>query len=136
MFTAKINRKEPRGAAIEIFVDFTNGTDVYTESCIPQNADGFKYWVRSRLETFNSSEILDAELQPQADVDVSDTVVTPPVLTQAEIDRNTWLTKYAKWVRIKTTIVDTGIVPITNPQLVARVDDLKATLQPEYLDFI
>lgn len=136
MFTAKINRKEPRGAAIEIFVDFTNGTDTYTESCIPQNADGFKYWVKSRLETFNSGLALDVELQPQAEVDVSDTVVTPPVLTQAEIDRNTWLAKYQKWVRIKQTLVDTGIITAANPKAAAMLNELKSTLQAEYLDYI
>jgi hypothetical protein len=136
MFTAKINRKEPRGAAIEIFVDFTNGTDVYTESCVPQNVEGFKYWVKSRLETFNSSEILDTELQAQDTINLTDPVVEPPVLTQAEIDRNAWLAKYAQWVRVKQTVVDTGIVPLSNAKIQALLTDLQMTIRPEYIDYI
>lgn len=136
MYTAKINRKEDRGGVLEIFVDFTDGVKTYTDSCKPQDADGFKYWVKSRLATYNSSVALDAELNPDDEVDVTDPVVTPPVLTQDEIDRNTWLEKYSKWVRIKTTVVDTGIVPATQPKLQAMLDDLKATLKPEYIDYI
>lgn len=136
MYTAKINRKEDRGGVLEIFVDFTDGVKTYTDSCKPQDADGFKYWVKSRLATYNSSLALDAELNPDDEVDVSDTVVTPPVLTQEEIDRNTWLEKYAKWVRIKTTVVDTGIVPVSNAKVAAMLADLKTTLKAEYIDYI
>ena len=117
-------------------VDFTNGTDTFTETCVPQNKEGFTFWVKSRLEAFNSSETLQTEYKVDDVVDVSDTVVTPPVLTQEEIDRNTWLEKYAKWVRIKTTVVDTGIVPISNTKIASMLQNLKDTLKAEYIDYI
>lgn len=62
--------------------------------------------------------------------------VAEPVLTQAEKDRAAWLYKHAKWVRIKTTLIDTGIIPATNPKAQAMIDDLKTTLKAEYIDFI
>jgi hypothetical protein len=136
MYTAKINRKEDRGGAVEIFVDFTDGVKTYTDSCIPQDAEGFKYWVKSRLSTYNTAPVLTAELIDGADVDVSDPEVVPPVLTQAEIDRNTWLGKYFQWVRIKQTVVDTGIVPLSNTKIAALLQNLKDTLKPEYIDYI
>ena len=136
MYIAKINRKEDREGIIEVFVDFTDGVNTYTDSCIPQDADGLKYWIKSRLATYNSSLQLQSELVPGADVDVSDPVVTPPTLTQAEIDRDAWLAKYYKWLRIKTTVIDTEILPITNPTIAAMLTDLKATLRPEYIDYI
>lgn len=136
MFTAKINRKEDRGGIVEVFVDFTNGTDTYTESCVPQNREGFDYWLKSRLETYNSSIEIKNDLVDGQPVTVTDVVTPPPVLTQEEIDRNTWLEKYFKWVRIKQTIVDTGIVPVTQPKLAAMLQNLKGTLKPEYIDYI
>jgi hypothetical protein len=136
MFTAKINRKEDRGGIVEIFVDFTNGVDTYTDSCKPQNREGYEYWVRSKLETYNASEVLKTELVDGATIDVSDPVVTPPTLTQAEIDRDTWLTKYRLWVRVKTTLIDTGVIAIDSTRAAAMLADLKTTLRPEYIDFI
>lgn len=136
MYTAKVNRKENRGGAIEVFVDFTDGVNTYTDSCIPQDADGLRYWIKSRLAVYNTGVQLQAELIPGTDIDVSDPIVTPPVLTQAEIDRNTWLKKYTQWVRIKTTLIDTGIITAANPRATAMLNDLKATLQAEYIDYI
>ena len=136
MFTAKIKEKNTDAGVIKIYVDFTDGTKTITEWCIPQNEDGFKHWVKSRLEAFNSSISLEEKLAVDATVDVTEKEVAPPVLTQAEIDRNTWLTKYAQWVRIKTTVVDTGIVPISNAKVTAMLADLKTTLKAEYIDYI
>lgn len=137
MYTSKINRTEETPRGLEIFVDmYKDGVLSHTEKVVPQDRAGFDFWLKDRLKTLNEGQALKDALLPGADVEPLEPVVETPVLTQAEIDRNTWLTKYRQWVRIKQTIVDTGIVPSTNPQLVAKVDDLKATLLPEYLDFI
>lgn len=136
MFTAKINRKEESNGIIKVFVDFTDGVQNFTESCIPQNRSGLDFWVKSRLETYNSSQQIKSELVDGAEIDVSDPVIVPPVLTQAEIDRSTWLEKYYKWVRIKTTVVDTGIVPISNTKIASMLQNLKDTLKAEYIDYI
>lgn len=136
MFTAKIKEKNTDQGVIKIYVDFTDGVKTITEWCIPQNEEGFKHWVKSRLEAFNSSINLEEKLVVDATVDVTEKEVVQPVLTQAEIDRNVWLDKYYRWVRIKQTIVDTGIVPVTQPKLAAMLQNLKDTLKPEYIDFI
>lgn len=136
MYTAKVLRKEEDNGVVKVFVTFTDGVNTQTEWCIPQDRAGFDFWVKSRLAVFNTGQELQTELVDGADIDVSDTVVTPPVLTQAEIDRNAWLEKYAKWIRIKTTVVDTEIVPISNAKLQTLLTDLKATLKPEYIDYI
>ena len=136
MYTAKVLRKEEDNGVVKVYVTFTDGVNTQTEWCIPQDRAGFDFWVKSRLAVFNTGEQLKAELVDDAVIDVSDPVVTPPVLTQAEIDRNTWLTKYAKWVRIKQTVVDTGIVPVSNAKVAAMLADLKDTLKAEYIDYI
>lgn len=136
MFTHKFNRKENTEQGVRYFFDFTNGTKTYTDACVPQDENGLKFWIKSRVDKYDTEEKLDTALVPGQAVDISDPVVTPPVLTQAEIDRNTWLEKYAKWVRIKTTVVDTEIVPISNAKLQTLLTDLKTTLKPEYIDYI
>lgn len=136
MFTHTFNREEKTAQGTRYYFDFTNGTDTYTDACIPQDANGLKFWIKSRLEQYNTETQLKTELVVGNGIDLTDPVVVPPVLTPAEIAQNTWLTKYHQWVRIKTTVVDTGIVPITNPKIEAMLNDLKATLLPSYIDFI
>ena len=53
MWTATVKNKEEFNGAIKVTVDFSNGTKTVTETCIPQDKDGFTHWVKSRLATFN-----------------------------------------------------------------------------------
>lgn len=136
MFTAKINRKDYVDGVVRVFVNFTDGTDTYTEACIPQNEDGFKQWVKARLTAFNSSDEIETEYLDGATVDVSDEIVTPPVLTAVEIARNVWLGKYRKYVKIKTTLIDTGILTGNEAPVLALKNSVTNDLLPAYLDFI
>jgi hypothetical protein len=136
MYIAKVLRKEEDNGVVKVFVTFTDGVNTQTEWVIPQDRAGFDYWVKSRLAVFNTGEQLKAELVDDAVIDVSEPVVPTPVQTQEEIDRDVWLMKYRQWVKIKTTVVDTGIVPATNTKVVAMLNDLKTTLKAEYIDLI
>ena len=136
MFTAKVISKEQVGGTIRFSVEFTDGTKTVMEQSVPQDEVGFKYWVKSRLDTFNSAPILDAKYVEGSTVDVSEAVVTPPAPTQAEIDRNTWLKNYAKWVKVKTTLIDTGILTGNETQLVTLKGKVQTDFKPAYLDFI
>jgi acyl carrier protein phosphodiesterase len=136
MYTAKITQKiqDPSTRVWIVDVEFSNGEDTFIESIRPQDRAGFDHWLNSRLQSLNSLKDFVAEDNVNKVIEkVEPTVVE---LTQKEIDRNTWLEKYRKWVRIKQTVVDTGIVPATNPKIVAMLEDLKATLKAEYIDFI
>jgi hypothetical protein len=136
MYTAKVLRKEEDNGVVKVFVTFTDGVNTQTEWCIPQDRAGFDLWVKSRLAVFNTGQELQTDLVDGADIDVSDPVVVPPVLTQDEIDRNTWLTKYHRWLDVKFKLVDSGIVPVSNTKVTAMLADLKTTLKAEYIDYI
>lgn len=133
MYTAKINRKDYVAGVLRVFVDFTDGVTTISENCIPQNEDGLKFWIKSRLETFNSASTIESTYADGADVDVSDPVVTPPVLTQAEIDQQEWLKDYAKWVKVKTTLIDTGVLTGSETQVVALKNKVTTNFKPAYL---
>lgn len=136
MYTAKINRKDYVNGVVRVFVDFTNGTDVYTEACIPQDEDGLKFWVKSRLAAFNVGEVVETNYTDGADIDVSDPVVTPPTPTQAELDRDEWLKDYRKYTKVKTTLVDTGILTGNEAWFVTLRNKVTTNLLPAYLDLI
>lgn len=136
MYTAKINRKDYVDGVVRVFVDFTNGTDTYTEACIPQNEDGLKFWVKSRLETLNSAEVIEATYTDGSAVDVSEPEVVVPVLTAQEIAKNEWFILYNKWVKIKTTLIDTGVLTGNEAKVLALQNKVKADFIPSYLDSI
>jgi hypothetical protein len=136
MFTAKIQRTEQTHTGLDIYVDFYNdGVFSHTENVVPQDKTGFFYWKESRLKSLNTKEVLKTELSVGQDITAfSDEVVVE--LTPAELARKTWLEKYSRWVRVKETLIDTGVILATNPRAQSLLADVKATLEPEYLDFI
>lgn len=54
MFTAKIIGKNNEQGTTLFTVEFTKGEKTVTETCVPQNRQGFDHWKNSRLEAMNS----------------------------------------------------------------------------------
>lgn len=136
MYTAKLKNKTQDGAAIRFHVEFTDGSMSYTESCIPQDEEGFKFWVKSRLTVFNSSKTIADTTAIDSAIDVADPVVIPPTPTQAEIDRAAWLGNYQKWTKVKATLIDTGILTGNETQLINLKNKVQTDFKPAYLDSI
>lgn len=136
MFKHKFNRKENTEQGIRYFFDFTNGVKTYTDACIPQDLNGLKFWIKSKQDRYNTEEQLENELVQGQAIDISDPIIQPVTLTKQEIDRNTWLEGYSKWVRIKTNLIDTGILTGNETQIVSFLTDLKANFKPSYINFI
>lgn len=136
MYTAKILNKDNVGGAIRVFVEFTDGTKTITDSCIPQNEEGFRFWVKSRLETFNAAPEIETKYADGTTVDVGDTVVTPPTPTVAEIARDEWLQNYYKWLKVKTTLIDTGVLTGNETKVLALQNKVKTNFLPAYIDLI
>ncbi len=136
MYTATVKKKEFIDGVLLITVAFSDNIKTITDSCKPQDKDGFDHWVKSKLATLNGAVEIDTNYAIDAIIDISNPIVILPEMTPAEVARNTWITKYLKWVKIKATIIDTGIVPITNTKIANMLADLKSTLLPEYIDYI
>lgn len=136
MYTAKVIRKDLVPQGTRVFVDFTDGAATLSETCIPQNVVGLKYWIRSRLETLNSAPAIDVAFPDGTTADVEEAAVTSPTLTQAEIDANTWLTNYSKWIKVKSTLIDTGVLTGNETQVVALKTKVQTTFKPAYLNLV
>lgn len=135
-FTAKIISKSVDNGVPVITVEFSDGTSVIQESCRPQDLNGLKQWAKSRISTFESRNVIDSTFVLNSTMDLSDPVVTPPVLTQAEIDRNNWLTDYRTLVKAYQTLVVPGIIGANNPTYTALMSKVQSGLKASYLDFI
>lgn len=136
MYTAKIHDKSFDAGVLRVQVEFTDGVTSLFESCVPQDEGGLKYWVKGRLAQLNFAGEVDNKFPVGSTVDVSEPVTTPIVKTQAEIDRDKWLNKYNKWVKIKTTLIDTGILTGDEANLVTLKGKVQSGYLPEYLDLI
>lgn len=133
MFTAKILSREEYANGSKIIVEFSDGQKKVTESCVPQNREGFDHWVKSRLETMNATITLMEELPDGTVLDYSEEeVVVEPV----DEEQAAWFRKYYNFIRIKANLVDTGIIPATNPKFVKLKSDVQAGLKEAYLDLI
>ena len=136
MYTAKLLKKTQDGGAKRFHVEFTDGTNTFIESVVPQDGSGFKFWVKSRLAVFNNSEALAGTLADNSVVDTSDPVVVPPTPTQAELDRQEWLINYQKWVKVKATLIDTGILTGNETQVTNLKTKVQDDFKASYLDSI
>jgi hypothetical protein len=128
-YTAKIISKTIDNGVPVVTVEFTNGVTVVQESVKPQDLTGFKYWVKSRLATFNA----DIAYQIGEDVDVTDPVVTPPTPTQAELDEASWRGRLAKMKWVQENLIDTGVLTGSETQVVNLRNGLKTDFKASYI---
>lgn len=136
MYTAKIISKEYVNGALKVTVEFTDGTTSVQEFCIPQDFDGLKYWVKSRLATFNGAKEIDTTFSVDDEIDVTEPIVQPPAPTAEEIARDAWLKNYFKWVKVKTTLIDTGILTGNETKVVQLKTKVQTDFLPTYIDDI
>jgi hypothetical protein len=132
MWTATINNKGIDARGAYVLVDFTDGTQVVTERCNPQDLNGFKYWVKGRLATFNCKEDLDATYNngdPALQVEVA------PEPTAAEIAQREWFDNFRKMVEIGK-LVGLGVFTGTETPIVNLRNKLKTDFNAAYISFM
>lgn len=135
MFIAKIEDKALINGGFRVNVTFTDGVTSQIETCTPQGDEGLKAWIKSRLLVYNSAAELDTKYSINDVVDVSE-VVTPITQTQEEIDRNAWIKNYYKWLKVKTTLIDTGVLTGNETKVAQLKAKVTFDFLPAYLDFI
>ncbi len=134
MYTAQITNKEVlANGQVLLTMQFTNGTDTFTEQVTPQDKGGLDFWVIQRLRSLNSVDEL-KDIDPATAEPISIPVV--PEKTQAELEAEEWLRKYHKWVQIKNNLIDTSVLTGSEPQVVAFLADVKAGFKPAYLNLL
>lgn len=134
MYTAKIHDKSFDAGVLRVQVEFTDGTTSLFESCIPQDEGGLKYWIKGRLDQLNFASTSDVKYAVGSTVDLSETPVIQK--TQAEINRDNWVLLYQRWLRVKTGLIDTGILTGNEAKVVALKAKVQSDFLPAYVDII
>ena len=135
MYTAKIFDKSFDAGVLRVQVEFTDGVTSLFESCVPQDENGLKYWIKGRLSQLNFAGEVDTKF-PNGDTVIVDPVVVPPTPTAEQIAQEEWYKNYIKWVKIKTTLIDTGILTGNETKLVQLKAKVTSDFLPAYLDII
>lgn len=136
MYTATIKKKELVNGALLVTVLFSDGVTDVTDSCVPQDLNGLKFWIKSRLATLNGAVDIDTTFAVDDVVDVKEPVVEEPVLTAQEIAKETWFKNYRKWIKVKTTLIDTGVLTGNETKVLALQNKVKTDFLPAYIDSI
>lgn len=137
-WTAKLlqTTKDIETNTIRVDVGITDGVTTIDKAYFVTNPNSTSpAWVKNQVrEDINKLSSTDSAIFPIGDIDL-----TPPPqgpgLTQAEIDRQTFISDYKQWIKIKT-LIDSGILTGSEAKVVQLKNKVITEFKPEYLDFI
>ena len=132
MYTAQLTEKKLVDGKIVATVSYSDGADTLVETISFVDVETFKRAVKAKVDTLNATSSTISTLP----IGSIDTTPATPVLTQAEIDEKTWMSQYSKWVRIKTTLIDTGILTGNEAPLVSLLNQVKSGFKASYVNDI
>lgn len=139
-WTATATAPVMAGADVSVTVTYTNGTNrgarTFTETINASSPALIKQTVINRLAQLHAAT--DALTTLQAGP--VDTTVTPPPdppqPTQAELDRAAWLKNYYLWIKVKTTLIDTGILTGSETAIAALKTSVQTGFKAAYINYI
>lgn len=124
MWTATIESKGFSKGVFQIGVIYSNGSDTFSEVHQLRGVSDAESAIKSRLSQLNSIDLSQIQLG-------SYTPPSPPIPTQAEIDKQNYLTLLSQWETAKLD-VSKGLLDKTNADFVQLESDLKTAYKPEY----
>lgn len=129
MFSTSIHEIKKESGVVKVTVIFTHATDPnlsFTHVFVSRNIDGLKSSIQAKIDDVVSTYAF-ADTLPIGTIDP-----TPATLTQAEIDKNAFFQKYAKWIQVKK-LIDSGIVTGNETAVVNLLNEVKTLFKPAYL---
>lgn len=129
MYTAILKNRLIEGGKIRWVVEFTNGTDIFTESFNVNKYTELQPRVANRLaelnyvDTFIIDDVIDS---------TAPKVVQP---TQAEIDRSAWL---RDWEILKKAneLIAAGVIADTLPAYVTHKTKVQTNFKVGYINYL
>jgi hypothetical protein len=126
MFTAEITGKEVRpDGAVKLAVSFTDGTVTFTDTIIPSDENGLRYFIDARISALNFAK--DAAAKPNHKIIPEKE--RPAVVDPAAQAREDWFSAARRFAFIKQTFIDTG-----EKEFVEMRDKLTNSYRPGYLN--
>jgi len=136
MWTANLDSITKTGGDASIKVTYTNGNSNVTETYTFATPTMLKATVANKINELNAVDNF-ISTTSTGPIDTTLPAPTPdPVPTQAELDRQQFLKDYQNWVKVKTTLIDTGILTGSEAAVVALKTKVQNTFKPAYLPYI
>lgn len=137
MYTAKFLTSEETAQGTRFYVEFTNGENTITEWCIPQDENGFNFWVKGRLESINTAETLKAQLQAGVEISVPKEN-TQPQPSEDDIAFQTWFEnnralENAEKLQERALKHGLEVDPVLVEQINTLAQTVNSTFRPEYV---
>lgn len=133
MWNHTIKQVTKSGGRVSVAVEFTNGVETF-EDTFNLNSAADMSWlksaVRGKIAQFEALYALADSLTVGSSVD---TTVTAP--TQAEIDRDKFLSDYYRWTQVKKAI-DAGILTGSETPVVNLKNSVTSQFKPAYLQYL
>lgn len=129
MYTAKLINRLIEGGKIRWVVEFSNGTDTFTDSFSERKYQDLQRTVARRLAELNFVDTF------TVDTVIDSTLPVDVVLTQEEIDRNQWL---MDWRKLETAnkLVQAGVIAGTLPAYVTFKNKVAADFKVGYINYL
>lgn len=129
MYTATLKNRLIEQGKIRWVVEFSNGTDVFTESFNVNKYTDLQPRVASRLAELNYVDTY------TIDGTIDSTVATPTQPTQAEIDRNTWLQDW-RILQVADELIAHGVIVNTLPAYVSHKTKVQNNFKVAYIPYL
>lgn len=136
MYTAKIQGKSYNEGVLWVNVEFTNGVDKVVIGMSPQDETALKMWVKEKLSFFNQTKSAIESMADGVQIDVSEPTPETPIVPNDVKLRREWIDRYNKWVKVKNTLIDTGILTGAETPLVNLKNKVKTDFLPDYINYI
>ena len=129
MYTATLKNRLIEGGKIRWVVEFSNGTDIITDSFNERKYQDLQRTVARRLAELNFVDTftIDGVIDPTLPAEVTQ--------TQAEKDRNQWL---MDWRKLETAnkLVQAGVIQDTLPAYVTFKNKVIADFKVGYINYL
>ena len=133
-WTPTLIAAEKQNGKIHVVIRYSDGTITFSEDQFLSSPQTLNDIVANRINQLTALDSFFATLVVGSAISTTPTPVVP--LLQPEIDRNAWLVLYRKLVKAKTTLVDTGVITVSNPTYAALLSQVQTGLLASYLDYI
>lgn len=129
MYTAKLKNRVIENGIIRWVVEFSDGTDTFSDSFKQTKYSNLQIAVANKLAELNFVDTFTID----ANIDSTVPVQTPP--TQAEIDRNVWINDW-RILKVANDLIANGVIVDTLPAYVSHKQKVSNNFKVAYIPFL
>ncbi len=129
MYTAKLKNRVIESGIIRWVVEFTNGSDTFSDSFKQTKYSNLQIAIANKLAELNFVDTF------TIDANIDSTVPVEIPLTQAEIARKVWMNDW-RILKVANELISNGVIVNTLPVYVAHKQKVSDNFKVAYIPFL